>query len=101
MDVWNTLSSVGTPPVVPTVLGPASPGGTNCGNVANYKPTSGSDPTTSSGFSKQNVPVPNDLVIYVKNAPATSSCVTGQIVNGTTSGSTASDVIPQGRVGRA
>jgi hypothetical protein len=47
----------------------------------------------------QNVPVPNDLVIYVKNAPTTSGCVTGQIVNGTTSGSTSSDVIPQGSGG--
>ncbi len=99
MDVWNTKSAVGSPPAVPGVVGPGSPTGTNCGNVANFKPTSAADLTPSSSYSKQNVPVPNDLVIYVKNAPATTSCVPGQIVNGSTSGSVSADVIPQGSSG--
>jgi hypothetical protein len=42
--------------------------------------------------------VPSDMVIYVKNGAGTSACLPGQIVNGTASGSTSSDVIPQGAV---
>jgi hypothetical protein len=90
MDVWNT-GSVGT-----SLLGPGSPAGTNCGVAANFKPTSASDPTPTG---KQNVPVPRDMIIYVKTGAAISSCSPGQIVNGTTSGSTTGDVIPQGTGG--
>jgi hypothetical protein len=89
MDVWNT-GSVGT-----TLTGPGTPVGTNCGTASNFKPTSASDPTPTG---LQNVPVPSDMVIYVKNGAAPKSCAPGQIVNGTTSGSTSSDVIPQGAV---
>lgn len=92
MDVWNTLSA-GT-----SVVGPGSPGGTNCGTAANFKPTSPSNPTPAG---KQTVNVPNDMVIYVKNGPGTSNCVPGQIVNGSSSGSASSDVIPQGSVSGA
>ncbi len=87
MTVWNTLSQG------QTVVNPASPGGTNCGSASQFKPVGGGDPTPGSG---QTVPVPNDMVIYVRNTGAANSCVPGQIVNGTSSGSIASDVIPQG-----
>jgi hypothetical protein len=90
MDVWNT-GSVGT-----TLTGPGTPVGTNCGNAANFKPISASNPTPAA---PQNIPVPSDMVIYVKNgAAAAGACATGQIVNGSASGSTSSDVIPQGAV---
>src|SRR4051812_47736352 len=89
MDVWNT-SSAGT-----TLTGPGTPAGTNCGVAANFKPAgSGTNPLAPAGF--QNVPVPADMVIYVRNSSTTGSCTTGQIVNGSASGSTAGDVIPQG-----
>jgi hypothetical protein len=87
MDVWNT-GSAGS-----VVTGPGSPAGTNCGSAAGFAPAAGQKYPAA----KQNVPVPNDMVIYVKNASAGSAtCVPGQIVNGTTSGSIAGDVIPQG-----
>ena len=81
MDVWNTKSGVGFVGN-PAVLGTAP----NCGNAANYKPPA----------AKQNVPVPDGLVIYVKNSSTSATCVAGQIVNGATSGSAAADVIPLG-----
>jgi hypothetical protein len=87
MTVWNTLSNG------QTIVNPTSPGTTNCGTASSYKPTSASDPRPSGG---QTVPVPNDQVIYVRNTGAANSCIPGQIVNGTTSGSTSNDVIPQG-----
>jgi hypothetical protein len=80
MDVWNTASA-GT-----TLLGPGTPAGTNCGIAANF----------TSPAVKQNVPVPDDMVIYIKNSATTGVCSVGQVVNGTTSGSTANDVIPTG-----
>lgn len=87
MDVWNTSSSG------QSLLNPTTPAGTNCGNAASFVPASGQKhPAT-----KQNVPVPNDMVIYVTAATTGSAtCVPGQVVNGTTSGSTSNDVIPQG-----
>jgi hypothetical protein len=86
MTVWNTKSS-GT-----TLTGPNSPSGTNCGNAAAFVPASGQK-YPSAG---QTVPVPNDMVIYVKNSASSTTCVPGQIVNGTTSGSTSNDQIPVG-----
>jgi Tfp pilus assembly protein PilX len=87
MDVWNT-GSAGT-----TLTGPGTPAGTNCGNASSFKPAAGQKYPSA----KQNVPVPNDMVIYVKNSTSGSStCVPGQIVNGTTSGSSSNDVIPLG-----
>ncbi len=83
MDVWNTSGS-------PAELGPGTPGGTNCGTAAFSSDASGR-PTAP-----QNVPVPNDMVIYVKNSGTTQACVPGQVVNGSASGSTSTDVIPQG-----
>ena len=83
MDVWNTSGLAGQ-------TGPGTPGGTNCGTAVFGKDASGR-PTA-----KQNVPVPNDMVIYVKNSSTTKACVPGQIVNGAASGSTSSDVIPTG-----
>jgi hypothetical protein len=93
MDVWNTGSSSGT-----TVVGPGSPAGTDCGVVANYKPTSASNPTPSG---KQTVNVPNDMVIYVKNGSTATSCAPGQIVNGSASGSDVNDEIPLSAVSSA
>jgi hypothetical protein len=84
MDVWNT-DSVGT-----SILGPGTPAGTNCGIAANYKPSS--DGITPA--SAQHVPVPDGLIIYVKNSPSSAVCQPGQVVNGSSSGSTATDVIP-------
>jgi hypothetical protein len=89
MTVWNTMSS-GT-----TLTLPKTPAGTNCGTASNFIPAApGKYP--SSG---QTVPVPDDMVIYVKNStsvPSSTTCVPGQIVNGLASGSGASDIIPQG-----
>lgn len=85
MDVWNT-SSAGQQLIQNTT-------GINCGNAASFVP-SGSNKYPGG---KQNVPVPTDMVIYVTasgQSPAT--CVPGQIVNGSTSGSESQDVIPQG-----
>jgi hypothetical protein len=87
MTVWNTLSNG------QTIVNPVSPGGTNCGVASSYKPTSASDPRPASG---QTIPVPTDMVIYVRNTGAANPCIPGQIVNGASSGSSASDVIPQG-----
>lgn len=81
MDVWNTGSAAAG-----TVTGPGTPAGTNCGVVADFKAPA----------VKQNVPVPDDMVIYVKNSLTTGICTPGQIVNGATSGSTTNDVIPTG-----
>ncbi|HTY72456.1 MAG TPA: hypothetical protein VMI11_08535 [Actinomycetes bacterium] len=89
MTVWNTMSA-GT-----SVTGPGTPSGTNCGVAANFKPGgTGTNPLAPA--SGQTVPVPNNLVIYVKNSSTTSACTPGQIVNGSASGSTAGDVIPPG-----
>ena len=87
MTVWNT-SSVGK-----SLTGPDSPPGLNCGNASQFKPATGQKyPATG-----QTVPVPTDLVIYVEAADTGSAtCVPGQIVNGSSSGSTSSDVIPKG-----
>ncbi len=88
MDVWNTMSAgttigfVGNPAVEPSAP--------DCGTPANYKPASGQKHPAA----KQNVPVPDGMVIYVRNAATSATCVPGQIVNGTTSGSDAKDVIP-------
>ncbi|MCU0301614.1 MAG: hypothetical protein MUF35_08445 [Candidatus Nanopelagicales bacterium] len=88
MDVWNTgsagttIGSVGDPAVL------ASP--PNCGIAANFAPASGQKYPSA----KQTVPVPDGLVIYVRNAATSATCVPGQVVNGTTSGSAAKDVIP-------
>ena len=87
MDVWNT-TSLGT-----SVVGPGSPVGTDCGTAANFKPTSASNKTPSG---KQTVNVPNDMVIYVKASGPGVACAPGQIVNGSASGSSTNDVIPQG-----
>ena len=87
MDVWNT-KSVGT-----TIVGPGSPSGTSCGTAANYKPAGAG---LNYPASKQTIPVPNDMVIYVKNSGASAACTPGQIVNGTSSGSTSGDVLPLG-----
>jgi Tfp pilus assembly protein PilX len=80
MDVWTTR---------PVGLGPDTPAGTNCGSASS---------TDSYGrpTSKVNVPVPNDMVIYVKNSGTSSACIPGQVVNGPSSGSISGDVIPQG-----
>ncbi len=86
MTVWNTMSS-GTTLTLPTTVS-----GTNCGNAANFVPASGQK-YPSSG---QTVPVPNDMVIYVKNSASSTTCVPGQIVNGSTSGSISGDQIPLG-----
>ncbi len=86
MDVWNTRSA-GT-----TLLGPDTPAGTNCGNASQFVANANGQPTA-----KQNIPVPDDMVIYVKDATSgIGACTPGQIVNGTSSGSTSTDVIPQG-----
>ncbi len=80
MTVWNTTSAG------KTLKGPGSPAGLNCGNAAQFIPASGQKyPATG-----QTVPVTDDLVIYVQAATGGSAtCVPGQVVNGTTSGSTA------------
>lgn len=90
MDVWNTASAgttvafKGNPAAVTTAP--------NCGTVANYKPASGQKYPAA----KQTIPVPDDMVIYVRNASSSATCVAGQVVNGSTSGSAAADVIPTG-----
>ena len=61
MDVWNT-TSVGT-----TLTGPGTPAGTNCGVAANFKPARFRDEPKAPA-APQNVPVPDDMVIYVKNS---------------------------------
>ena len=87
MTVWNTTSAG------KNLKGPGSPAGLNCGNAAQFIPASGQKyPATG-----QTVPVTDDLVIYVQAATGGSAtCVPGQVVNGTTSGSTANDQIPTG-----
>lgn len=87
MTVWNTMSNGRT------IVNPTSPAGTNCGVASSYAPTSATDPRPNAG---QTVPVPNDMVIYVRNTGTADTCVPGQIVNGSSSGSNSSDVIPQG-----
>ncbi len=86
MDVWNTASA-GT-----SLTGPGTPAGTNCGIASNFVPAAGRQYPAA----KQRVPVPDDLVIYVKNSSSSATCVPGQVVNGSTSGSASNDVIPQG-----
>jgi hypothetical protein len=88
MEVWNT-GSAGT-----TVTGPDTPASQNCGTASSFKPKSATEKFPGS---KQTVDVPNDMVIYVKNSVAGSAtCTPGQVVNGTSSGSTAGDQIPTG-----
>ncbi|MGL4173425.1 MAG: hypothetical protein ACRCTR_05035 [Actinomycetota bacterium] len=87
MTVWNTASSG------QTLLKPGTPSGTNCGNASQFTPTATTSKHPAAG---QTVPVPTDLVIYVRNGATVATCQPGQIVNGTSSGSTAGDVIPQG-----
>lgn len=91
MDVWNTrsagttLASVGQPtPVVDTAP--------DCGNAAQFTAVGGGKYPAA----KQTVPVPDGMVIYVKPADTSAPCVPGQVVNGTTSGSTNGDHIPLG-----
>lgn len=87
MDVWNSTSSG------QTLLNPGTPTGTNCGTAASFVPASGKKYPTA----KQTVPVPDNMVIYVSATSAGSAtCSPGQVVNGTTSGSTSNDVIPWG-----
>ncbi len=86
MTVWNTTSA-GT-----GILGPGTPSGTNCGTASSFAPAGGQKYPAAG----QTVPVPNDMVIYVQNSASSSTCVPGQVVNGATSGSTSTDVIPQG-----
>lgn len=87
MDVWNTTSAGRN------LLNPTTPAGTNCGNAAAFVPAAGVKyPAT-----KQTVPVPDDMVVYVTASPlGSATCVPGQIVNGSTSGSVNDDVIPRG-----
>lgn len=87
MTVWNTTSAG------KSLKGPDSPAGLNCGNSAQFIPATGQKyPATG-----QTVPVPDELVIYVQAATTGSAtCVPGQVVNGTTSGSTSNDQIPVG-----
>jgi hypothetical protein len=87
MTVWNTDSSG------QDLTGPNTPSGTNCGDSSKMVQTSATDQTPSSG---QTIPVPNDMVIYVRNSGTSAPCAPGQVVNGTASGSTSGDVIPQG-----
>jgi hypothetical protein len=88
MDVWNTGSAgtaigfVGSPAVLASAP--------DCGNAANFVPASGQKHPAA----KQTVPVPDGLVIYVKNGPTSATCVPGQVVNGSASGGAAADVIP-------
>ena len=87
MTVWNT-GSAGK-----SVTGPDSPPGLNCGIASQFKPASGQKYPANG----QTVPVPTDMVIYVEAAgTGSATCVPGQIVNGSTSGSSSSDVIPKG-----
>ncbi len=87
MTVWNTTSAG------KNIKGPNSPSDLNCGNASQFVPATGKKfPATG-----QTVPVPDEEVIYVQAATSGSaSCVPGQVVNGTTSGSVANDVIPTG-----
>jgi hypothetical protein len=87
MTVWNTRSAG------KSLVNTATPAGTNCGNANTFTPTSGTNPTPSQG---QTVPVPNDMVIYVRNTGTANPCVPGQVVNGASSNSTSDDVIPRG-----
>lgn len=90
MDVWNTMSAstdvafVGNPAKITSAP--------NCGSVASYKPATGQKHPAA----PQNIPVPDNLVIFVKNAANSSTCVPGQVVNGGASGSAAKDIIPTG-----
>lgn len=87
MTVWNTTSSG------KSLKGPGSDAGLNCGNASQFIPATGQKYPAAG----QTVPVPDDLVIYVQASTAGSAaCVPGQIVNGTTSGSTSTDQIPKG-----
>jgi Tfp pilus assembly protein PilX len=87
MTVWNTMSAG------KTLTGPGSPPGLNCGTAAQFVPASGQKYPASG----QTVPVPEDMVIYAQaSTSGSATCVPGQIVNGTTSGSTANDQIPTG-----
>jgi hypothetical protein len=86
MTVWNTASSG------KTLVKTGSPSGTNCGNASGFVPAGGQK-YPSSG---QTLPVPTDMVVYVRNSGAANACQPGQIINGSASGSTAGDVIPQG-----
>lgn len=87
MTVWNTKSAG------KSLKGPDSPASLNCGNAAQFVPASGQKYPGAG----QTIPVPTDLVIYVQAATGGSArCVPGQIVNGTTSGSTTGDTIPTG-----
>jgi hypothetical protein len=87
MTVWNT-DSAGQ-----DLTGPNTPASTNCGDASKMVPTSATDPTPAQG---QTIPVPNDMVIYVRNSGSSAPCAPGQVVNGTASGSVSGDVIPQG-----
>lgn len=88
MDVWNTMSAgttigfTGSPEVIASAP--------SCGNPAAFVPASGQKHPAA----KQTVPVPDGLVIYVRNSGSSATCSPGQVVNGTTSGSAAKDVIP-------
>lgn len=88
MDVWNTGSAdttigfVGDPPVLASAP--------DCGNAADFMRATGQKYPAA----KQTVPVPDGLVIYVRNGSTSATCVPGQVVNGSVSGSAAADVIP-------
>lgn len=87
MTVWNTTSAGRN------LKGPESPSGLNCGNASQFIPASGKKYPASG----QTVPVPEDLVIYVRPASGGSAtCVPGQVVNGPMSSSTSGDQIPKG-----
>jgi Tfp pilus assembly protein PilX len=87
MTVWNTTSSG------KNLKGPGSAASLNCGNAAQFIPASGKKYPAAG----QTIPVPEDLVIYVQaSTSGSAACTPGQIVNGTTSGSTANDQIPVG-----
>ena len=76
MDVWNT-ASVGT-----SVTGPSTPGGHELRRRSELQAGRvGGQPAGAGGG--QNVPVPDDMVIYVKNSADDGACMPGQIVNGT------------------
>jgi Tfp pilus assembly protein PilX len=87
MTVWNIAGSG------KTLVKTGSPSGTNCGNASAFIPKSGTQKYPAAG---QTVPVPTDMVVYVRNSGAANACLPGQIVNGSASSSTSSDVIPQG-----
>ena len=90
MDVWNTMSvgktlgTTGAPAVIETAP--------NCGVAGNFKAATGQKYPGG----KQTVDVPDGMVIFVKGSGTSAPCVPGQVVNGTTSGSTAGDQIPLG-----